>query len=409
MGRADRWWNEHFPPYSWARLAFGIVAIPFIGLLWYPLNGETFTWGRYIAITLMTQAFLAVTYPFIRARRDEIELDKTGTITWKTDDPPVPWELPRRDEMQPREAKQPSELEREAMAGLSLAKKKPRTQPHIDFIVSFAISWAAFSMTLILMLEESVGIVGIAMSAIVALLFTVTLTFRYSVAALIGVSAILGLPAAYIGRAFFYVLSWFSDPGSIWIWWPLCSLGIFSFFAPGWYALRRNRHKIERLRIPNWVTTSLVSMFLVVSAAMASASVSSDPGTTASPRFTPPPMEPAGAVAANFGAATQDEALLRLYFAWRNTDPAAGRQVAHPQNVDALFALPFDSSFRTLGCGVDASGVPLCVIRRTNDLLVFNVFTTDEGRFYLAFFESKPLDHPIDYSQGATPAATPTP
>jgi hypothetical protein len=404
MGRVDQWWNKHFPPFSWERLAFGVVMIPIISLLWRLMANEVFTWGRYIAITLMTQFFFAVMYVIARSRRDEIaEMQADGTA-------PIEWGLPRKipssGNETPASPSVPSELEREALLGLSQQNKKPRVSPHLDFMLSFVIGFFTFTALLFIFVPETPTLMGVLMTGATSLVFTVALTYRNSIPIMIGLCVLLGYPLAQIARALYSVMSFFSDPGPLAIWWPLTSFAIFIFLAPGWFAMRRRRQVFQRLRIPNWVTTSLVSVFLLVTTAMATVEVGTTPASAAPGSERAPADQPAPGA---FGVSTSDEALLRLFFAWKNGDRATAAQVAVPGVVRNLFDIPVESSARPLGCGIDASGNERCTIRRSGDLVLLIPESTGQGTFFFSSAELGPLDFPITYQRPGDPTTAATP
>jgi hypothetical protein len=381
MGRVDQWWNEHFPPFSLRRLAFGVAVIPVTSLLWRFMAADVFTWGRYIGITLVTQLFFAVMYLFARNGREEVvavQADGTATITWR---------LPARAS----DATEP-------VRPLWEPKKKPLISPYLDLVLTLVISCFTFMMMVFIFVPETPALLGTAMAVATGLVFTVSLIYRNSIPIMLGVCALLGFLVGGIARGLYSVMSFFSDPGPMWLWWVLGSLGVLTFIGPGWMAMRANRQIFERLRVPNCVIATLVCVFLLVMTAMATVEVRTE-GAVASVPVPQAPVEEPGEV--TFGVPTKDEAILRLFFAWRNGDRDAAAQVVQGDALRQLFALDFDPASRLLGCGV-ADGAERCVIRRSTDLAVLSAITTPQNRVYLAYFELKPLDYPIDYSPSAS-------
>jgi hypothetical protein len=169
--------------------------------------------------------------------------------------------------------------------------------------------------------------------------------------------------------------------------------------------MRRRRQVFQRLRIPNWLTTSLVSVFLLVTTALATVEVGTAPARAAPGSENAPAEQPAPGA---FGVPTPDEALLRLFFAWKNGDRATAAQVALPGAVDDLFDIRVDPSARPLGCGTDGVGYQRCVIRRSDDLILLIPESSGQGTFYFVSVESGPLDFPITYDRPGAPEPSPT-
>jgi hypothetical protein len=91
------------------------------------------------------------------------------------------------------------------------------------------------------------------------------------------------------------------------------------------------------------------------------------------------------------GTSTESDALLRLFYAWRNGDRGAAGVVADSPAVDELMSIPFDRYTQVLGCNVVTGGGPRCALRTSEHLLFFEIRANGPRRHYLSALQRAPL------------------
>ena len=403
MGPIDTWWNRHFPAHSYARLAFFAVVAPIVAFLVVILGRaagmDWLTTGRYLTIAIGADVLILFAWAVGRVGHDEIDLevlakaksDADGTIRWRK--PRVPWELPH-----------PVPKEELAIGSVIVTPKKPPPPPAVDFGLTLVVACIAMSVVVHLFLGSDLGLLDkLGLGAVAGIVFALMITFRYSIVMIVGLSIALGFPVAAILHLFF---EWLGNEDHLAVYWAIGSVGVFAFMFPPWVSMRRLRGKWERFRVPNWAFTSVVSVLMLVMLAFSGLQPESSETAVASgrrPKF-PKAYQP---VANHIGTSSHEQAVLTLYFAWRNDDRAAAQRVAAPRAIKELFDIEYDSSARFAGCGQRQGGVPVCVISRPNDQIVLGTVVSASNLYYVDYAVVAGPDYKITYETGNPPTPSP--
>ena len=360
MERVDAWFMRHFPPYSWRRLffllAFAPVSSTLVVALGFNPSGGGFSWGAVFLLTLCVWAALPLMWVHIRATAD-VDIDDAPARPRRPKPPPV------------------------------LAAPSRRSNDN-DFLYSFLISFAGFTIATATIDGGGVSFTTIAIGTGCALAFCLALRFRYSIWTIVAIAAVGGVAGAILLELFFLFLS---DSGNFWLYWALSSLTIFVFLLEPWLRLRRHRNHPVLGTIPMWMISAAASTMLVIAALSLAPSEGAEERPLSDDVVVSNSAPPAG-------AATDQDAALRLFHAWRNDDRKHALTVADPVVVEEVFARPFDATTQSLGCNGSVDGVQGCMLRTVDELLILRTQVNAQGRAYIYAVERASSSQPITFT-----------